>query len=113
MLFAGLALFGLPGAAAAFALRLALESACLLYLARVPTTALRPLALPGALVFAAVAAAALIAGPLRHLAIGGLLVAATVWSMINIPDVLRPYLRVFTRFLPKAWRGADQSENMS
>lgn len=100
-LFVGLALFGLPGAAAAFALRLSAECAALLYLARTPLSSLRPLAVPAVLTAAAVLARAFSSGMFGHVAVGCLLAAASLWSLRNLPDVLRPYLRPIAWMLPK------------
>jgi O-antigen/teichoic acid export membrane protein len=101
LLFAGLALFGLPGVAAAFALRLAGETAVLLYLARTPLSALKPLLVPGLLTAAAVLIRALDPGLIGHVGVACLLLAAALWSLFNVPDVLRPYLRPIAWMLPK------------
>lgn len=100
LLFLCLSWLGVPGAALAFALRLAGECAALLYLTRTPLSALRTTLLPGLLVVSAVAARMLTGGWLSHALLGGLLMAALLWSLFNIPDVLRPFLKPIERLLP-------------
>jgi O-antigen/teichoic acid export membrane protein len=93
VLVAGMWAFGLVGAAAAFTLRVMVDFVLQVRLARIPVSVLRLLVLPAALTFASVAAAGQLTGPLRYLALALLFAGSAAWSILNMPEVLRPYVQ--------------------
>jgi len=99
-LFAGIWAFGLVGAAAAFTLRVAVDFVLQVRLARIPASALRLLLLPGVLVIASVMAAASLSGTWRYLAFAALFLGSAAWSIMNMPEALRPYVERFRSMLP-------------
>jgi O-antigen/teichoic acid export membrane protein len=113
LLVAGLALAGVLGAAAAFTLRAGADCLIFLRLARVPARTWRWLLVPAAMTSAAILAAALIPGPLRYLPLGALLAIAGIWSLLNIPDALQPYLGRFAGLIPARFRKPAQAGESS
>ncbi|HYW16169.1 MAG TPA: hypothetical protein VE891_08450, partial [Allosphingosinicella sp.] len=101
-LLMGIHAFGLAGAAAAWALRALVDTSLLYLLARVGWRPLRSLAVPGALVVAAVLAAALIERPLVYAAVAGLAGVSLLWAIFNMPDVIRSRLGAKAQWLPRA-----------
>jgi hypothetical protein len=69
-------------------------------LARIPASVLGMLVLPGGLVAASVASAVTLEGPVRYAAFSVLLLASAAWSILNIPDALRPYIEKLRGLLP-------------
>jgi O-antigen/teichoic acid export membrane protein len=100
LLFAGIWAFGVVGAAAAFTLRVTVDFALQVRLARIPLQVLKLLLLPGALVIASVAAAIWLADGWRYLAFAILFLSSAVWAFLNMPDALRPYVDKLRAFLP-------------
>lgn len=99
-LLIGISEYGLIGAAIAFSLRVTVECVILLTLAKMPIATLKRLILPALLTLASLGAAAGLAGAQKYLLLAALFGGAAVWSVLNIPEVLRPYLRRLTLLLP-------------
>jgi O-antigen/teichoic acid export membrane protein len=95
LLYFGLTLFGLPGAALAWSLRVAADALLLIRLAQVPMARLAPLLLPAALVVAAAATALWL--PMDSIARWVLLVlflgAGTLDSYRRRPEALEQFVR--------------------
>jgi O-antigen/teichoic acid export membrane protein len=95
LLYVGLTLFGLNGAATASSLRMAVDALLLIRLARVPLARLGPLLLPAALVVSAAAAALLL--PAESIARWVLLAlfvgAGTLDSYRRRPEALEQFVR--------------------
>jgi O-antigen/teichoic acid export membrane protein len=108
VLFAGMWAFGLVGAAAAFTLRVLVDFALQVRLARIPGSVLRMLLLPGALTFVSVAVAAGLSGGARYSAFAILLLASAAWSIRNMPEALRPHLQKLLSILPLRGREASK-----
>jgi O-antigen/teichoic acid export membrane protein len=100
VLFTGIWAFGLVGAAAAFTLRVAVDFALQVRLARIPLQVLQLLLLPAVLVVATVATAIWLAGWWRYLAFAILFLSSAAWAFRNIPEALRPHVDKLRAFLP-------------
>jgi len=94
-LWAALWAFGVIGAAAAFTLRAIVDCLLFLFLAAVPLAAMKRLLPPIGLMTGAIAAAAFLPEPLSYSALGLLFLASIIWSALNIPETLKPFLRKF------------------
>jgi len=101
LLVIGLAAFGVIGAAAAFTVRAAVDCAIFLRLARVPMRTIGWLVVPGALILIGTLIAAFVPGAVRYLLLALTLGAATVWSLWNVPEPLRPFLGPLASRLPR------------
>jgi O-antigen/teichoic acid export membrane protein len=101
LLVAGLWLWGLMGAAAAFTARAAVDCFIFLRLARVPWRTLRHVWLPAALTGATIVVAAAVDHPVRYLAFAAFLLLAMRWSLINAPEALAPYLNKLRALAPQ------------
>ncbi|MFL6846184.1 MAG: flippase [Allosphingosinicella sp.] len=101
-LLGGIHLFGLLGAAAAWSLRAIVDTLLLFVVAEVRWSRLRFLAVPALLVAAGAVAATEIEGALGYAVIAGLAIASLVWSLFNMPDVLRSRLGAGATWLPRA-----------
>jgi len=99
-LVAGMWAFGLIGAAAAFTLRVTVDFLLQVRLAGIPPSVLKILLVPAALVLGTIAAAAWLPGWWRYAALSLLLLSTAAWSILNIPDALRPYLHRLRSVLP-------------
>lgn len=99
-LVAGMWAFGVIGAAAAFALRVTVDFLLQVRLAGIPPSVLKILLVPAALVLGTIAAAAWLPGWWRYAALSLLLLSTAAWSILNIPDALRPYLHRLRSVLP-------------
>lgn len=104
LLVVGLWAFGVIGAAFAFTARAFFDCLIFLWFAAVPARTVRWLALPSAMTGAAVLLAAFVPWPLSHFLLAGLFAAAVTWSLLNIPDSLKPHLTRFTGFLHRIRR---------
>ena len=109
VLVAGMWFFGVIGAAYAFTLRAAFDGMVFMYAAKVPLKMLQRLALPGALTLLSIMAASGLEGGFKYSALGALMLASIVWSSLNIPDVLRPYIQRISALLPKRQPQPDGS----
>jgi O-antigen/teichoic acid export membrane protein len=99
MLFA-IWLWGVFGAALVVTIRAAIECYFLLVLAGVRWSTLRALMLPASLIIGAVAAAAILSGPIQYGVLAALLLASLVWTLNNAPDSVRPFLERIASRLP-------------
>jgi O-antigen/teichoic acid export membrane protein len=106
-LVAGMWLFGVIGAAYAFTLRAAFDSAVFLRVAKVPFATIRMLAIPAMLTLLSIVAASCLAGAFRYSAFAALMFASIIWSLFNTPDVLRGYFRKLGLSLPKRKTQSD------
>ncbi|MFN3943472.1 MAG: oligosaccharide flippase family protein [Allosphingosinicella sp.] len=108
VLFAGIWAFGLPGAAAAWALRMAADTLLLYLLAGTGMARLRQLVPPALLVVASFLAAALAPAGWREALGAGLLVAAMIWAWHAMPPFLKQQLAALAARV--RGRGAPASE---
>lgn len=95
-----LLLFGLTGAALAWAITRAVDCGLLFWRAGVSRASLRILAAPGLLLLASAAAALALGGLSRGLILGLLVLASVVWSFRAMPEALLSYLRTLSNYLP-------------
>ena len=102
LLGGSLLLFGLPGAALAWAITRGVDCALLFWRADVPAASLRILIAPALLLLAAATSALALDGIPRDLVLGLLLLIGVVWSFRTMPEALWTYLRTLAGYLP--WR---------
>jgi hypothetical protein len=95
-----LLLFGLPGAALAWAITRWADCGLLFWRAEVPPASLGILVAPGLMLCAAVASALALKGVSSELILCLLVVASAVWSFRNMPEALRAHLRALAGHLP-------------
>jgi O-antigen/teichoic acid export membrane protein len=96
----GLLLFGLPGAAMAWALRTTADCGLLFWQARVASASLRILLVPALLLVAAITSGLSLNDPWRYPVLALLFLGSVVWSFITMPDALRLNIKTLAASLP-------------
>lgn len=113
VLTGGLLLFGLPGAAFAWALRTTADCALLFWRGGVSAASLRVLAVPSLLVLGALLSALTLEDLLRVVLLGGLLVVSIGWSAVAMPEPIRARVQKLGSYRPRlrpASRAAGEAE---
>jgi hypothetical protein len=95
-------LLGVIGAAIAFSARSVIDCAIFFWCAEVSGATLARLVPPFLLMAGTTVTAALLDGSSRYAILCLLLTASAIWSAMNIPDMLRPFLGKLSKFLPAA-----------
>jgi len=93
-------LFGLPGAAAAWSVRMVFDCIVLCRLAGLGVAAFKFLLLPAGLVMASSAAALVLEGPVSFIVLIGLFALALSWSAFHVPEALHSRLGRWGEWLP-------------